>query len=400
MTLAARCALAVAVAAAHALLGAEAQHTWNEPTPNPMQDPTACGQRVSSLVCDPDGLLQSTGGLKAALETLTADYEYPGCGGYEMAVVVVRHIRGGTDSDVEAFAKATMDAWRVGKAACNNGIVLAIATEDRQMFIATGRGAAEHLPDRELRAVIARLIPLMREGQVSEACEQAVSDIARLLSGETFAKSWFLENRLVLLCFGGFCLVASWHCLRQGKYNRCKQALTQIEKEHREAMAERYHVVSCAICLETFAETPRLETRLFPCGHTFHSPCVQKWDESHGNCPICRQSTDATLVAAGRPGLLGPRPSAVPPLGAPWPSHEDEYRFRIRRARDLYPDYVSQLCVQRWCAPGHSGMLAADTVFIRASPSYSDNSGGRGGGGSASFGGGCSSGGGGAGGSW
>lgn len=318
-----------------------------------------------------------------------------------MAAIMVHRISGGTEAAVKAFAEAAMDAWGVGKSSCNNGIVLAIAVQDKRMYIATGRGAAEYIQDKEVKAVTDRMKPLMRELRYDEAAEQSVSDIARILSGERFASAAGDQSSLVL----GFisCVLAvvfASTCTKNRKYNRCKRALTQIEQERAQAKANQYQVTSCAICLESFAQTPKDETSLLCCGHTFHTNCVDGWQEARGTCPVCRRSTTETPGAEfNQPSATAPfqRPSSVNPS---W-NDEDEYRFRIRRARTLYPDYVSQSMVDRWCAPGYVGPVVADTSFIRASPSYKSSSAGSGSSsGSSSFGGGCSYGGGGAGGSW
>lgn len=372
--------------------------------PNPRTNPEACGKSGSSSICDPDALLGDTSRLEAAIRALEADHQYPDCGGYEMAVAVVREIVGGTEEDTEAFAKGVMDAWGVGKAACSNGLVLAIAVDDRHMHIATGRGASEHVPDRELAAVIERVKPLMRAARYGDAAEQCISDVARILTGESFAPSWLAEHGFVLLIFAGIvgkCMHSSYNTRR---YNRCKRALTLIEQERAEAKASRYQVKSCAICLDNFAETFRLETRLLPCGHTFHARCVESWEGSRGSCPICRQPVDpAVLESTPSPSMPLQRSAAS--TGAHSGQHvdfHDDYRFRIRQARTLYPDFVSQSMVESWTVPGYHGPLVADTAFIRASPNYSSgsSSGGSSRGGGSSFGGGCSSGGGGAGGSW
>ncbi|CAK9091654.1 unnamed protein product [Durusdinium trenchii] len=43
----------------------------------------------------------------------------------------------------------------------------------------------------------------------------------------------------------------------------------------------------CQICLEDFAENEEL--RKLPCGHSFHSKCVDEWlTEKSCSCPICR----------------------------------------------------------------------------------------------------------------
>lgn len=307
-----------------------------------------------------------------------------------MAVAIVGRVQGGTEADIEALAKSLMDRWGVGKAACNNGIVLAIAVEDRIMHIATGRGASEYVRDQELSAIVKRMKPLMRATRYADAAEQAVSDIARVLAGASFATSMLSEYGPIVaflaLVFG----LIGWKEAKGRKYTRCKKALSQIERERAEARANRYQAVSCPICLEAFHETPSQGTCLLRCGHKFHETCVASWEESRGTCPVCRADTEQ--------GKATHRPRQN--IDA-YESYDEEYRFRISRARALYPDYVSQRMVDRWSVPRYNGALVADTDFIRKSPSYQDPNARSGrGSGSSSFGGGCSSGGGGAGGSW
>lgn len=361
-----------------------------------MTNPEACGQTAPSAVCNPDGILQSLDRLVAALSALTADNEYSDCGGYEMAVVVVSRILGGSERDTEAFAKGTLDNWGVGKAGCNNGIVLAVAVDDRHMHIATGRGAAEHIPDRELSFVIEQMKPLMREQRYVEAIEQCISDIARILSGEKLAHSLLYQCAPVLALFCFAFVVSAKGCVGQRRYSRCKHALTQIEREKAEANAHRYQVKSCAICLETFEDTSKKETRVLSCGHTFHACCVDTWEESRGSCPVCRRPTNPEAASGTTASVPLHRGSFTSQTS--YVDYEQEHHFRIGRARSLYPDYISSNMADRWCMPGYRGPIIADTAFIRSSPSYSSGSSRSSSGGS--FGGGCSSGGGGAGGSW
>merc|ERR1719492_724861 len=101
-----------------------------------------------------------------------------------MAVVIVgRIVVGGDTTETATFARSVMDSWGVGKPACNNGILLTMAIQDRQMFIATGRGAKEHIADAELQEVVGRLKPLMRQADYAGAAEQCISDIAQILNG-------------------------------------------------------------------------------------------------------------------------------------------------------------------------------------------------------------------------
>lgn len=373
-----------------ALLGvARAAGQWRaDDLPSATKSP--CGQGFR--MCDPDGYFKDASGIEKAINVLEKDYEYPNCGGYEMGVVVVRSILGGGNAQsTAAFARAVMDAWGVGKPACNNGILLAMAIEDRQMFVATGRGAKEHVSDSELEQIIERMKPLMREWNYAGAAEQCASDIARVLSGESFVPSGWTTLLWILGGVAFFAIMSKAQARDRRRYEDCKKKLVEIDRQRVMARAKQYEQTSCAICLETFGDTPQLATEILICGHRFHKECVSAWEDRSGSCPICRQST---TEAMGSPGSTSQVFSRRPCADS---TYEDEYRFRLRRAHHFYPRYVTDDMVNRWSRSEYCGQIQADTAFVRSAPGYeapgsSSSSGG--------FSGGSSGGGGGAGGSW
>ena len=81
--------------------------TWTaESLPNPTTDPQECGMGAPSRVCDPEKYL--AGGREKvlrALNTLDAGPTYPGCGTFEMGVVVVRSVEDGSKAAAEEFAR-------------------------------------------------------------------------------------------------------------------------------------------------------------------------------------------------------------------------------------------------------------------------------------------------------
>ncbi|CAI0454376.1 unnamed protein product [Linum tenue] len=45
----------------------------------------------------------------------------------------------------------------------------------------------------------------------------------------------------------------------------------------------------CPVCLSVFADGESVK-QLSACKHSFHSPCIDLWLNSHANCPVCRAS--------------------------------------------------------------------------------------------------------------
>ncbi|KAF3322625.1 E3 ubiquitin-protein ligase RING1 [Carex littledalei] len=46
----------------------------------------------------------------------------------------------------------------------------------------------------------------------------------------------------------------------------------------------------CAICMEKLfgKENKEAVVKETPCGHKYHSKCIEKWLEKHLSCPLCR----------------------------------------------------------------------------------------------------------------
>ncbi|KAI3462933.1 hypothetical protein Pfo_019596 [Paulownia fortunei] len=48
--------------------------------------------------------------------------------------------------------------------------------------------------------------------------------------------------------------------------------------------------LECPICLAEYEVNGEVEVKEMPCGHKFHSGCIDKWLGIHGSCPVCRFS--------------------------------------------------------------------------------------------------------------
>lgn len=66
------------------------------------------------------------------------------------------------------------------------------------------------------------------------------------------------------------------------------------DKEEEETQARA--ALDCSICLDAFLEGDKLAC--LPCGHRFHSCCLEPWVRTCGDCPYCRAAIHVTSCRA------------------------------------------------------------------------------------------------------
>lgn len=133
----------------------------------PLPDP------ISDTISDFAGLL--TPDQAARIDTaLRAGREETGV---HVVVVVMNRIadHGGVDQRIEDYAKALFNQWGVGARARNDGIMILIARQDREMRIALGAGY-ESVWDNAAQRVIDRdMLPAFREDRYGDGIESGVA---------------------------------------------------------------------------------------------------------------------------------------------------------------------------------------------------------------------------------
>lgn len=102
--------------------------------------------------------------------------------GSQVAVVLVSTTDGVAPVD---YATEILRAWGVGRAGIDDGVVLLVATGDREVFIATGLGAEGALTDATAGTIVrAILVPRFRQGAFYAGIDEATDAIVAALSGE------------------------------------------------------------------------------------------------------------------------------------------------------------------------------------------------------------------------
>ncbi len=134
--------------------------------------------RPSTLVNDYAGLLAPAE--RQALEAKLVAYD--DSTSTQIAVAIFPTLNG---ADAGDYATEVGRAWGVGQAGADNGVVLLVSVEDRQVFIATGLGAEAVIPDviagRIVRNVI---VPAFRQGRFYTGIDQATDALMRAAAGE------------------------------------------------------------------------------------------------------------------------------------------------------------------------------------------------------------------------
>ena len=110
--------------------------------------------------------------------------------GVQMVVVTVPGIatQGGADMGVEAYGKALFNAWGVGGAERNDGILLLLDTQSREARIALGSGYDPVYDGRAARVLSTAVLPPLRDGQFATGIEAGIASardrlIAPFLAG-------------------------------------------------------------------------------------------------------------------------------------------------------------------------------------------------------------------------
>lgn len=104
----------------------------------------------------------------------------------EVAVAVVKNLDG---MNIEDYSYELFSHWGLGKKDKNNGVLMIIATDDRECYIQTGSGMEGVLPDISCANIIRRfIIPPMKDGNLSQAVTGAVNEIALVITNPEVAE--------------------------------------------------------------------------------------------------------------------------------------------------------------------------------------------------------------------
>jgi uncharacterized protein len=133
----------------------------------------------------PDRLVNDYAGLLAPAEREALERKlvaYDDSTSTQLVVALFPSLEG---ADAGQFATELGQAWGVGQAASDNGAVILVGVEDRQVFIATGYGLEGAVPDALAgRIVRNEIVPAFRAGQFYRGLDAATTAIMAAAAGE------------------------------------------------------------------------------------------------------------------------------------------------------------------------------------------------------------------------
>ncbi len=114
----------------------------------------------------------------------------------QIAIVTVEDLQGYAASD---YAFKLAEKWGIGRKHKNNGILILAAKNSRDVFIATGYGLEDVLPDAICKRIVERIvIPNFRQGNFYEGFNAATDEIIARSTGKFQAEKKEEEDGIPL----------------------------------------------------------------------------------------------------------------------------------------------------------------------------------------------------------
>jgi uncharacterized protein len=117
---------------------------------------------------------------RSEIEGKLADFETKT--GDQLVVVTLKSLQG---YDIADYGYRLGRAWGIGQKGSDNGVLLIVAPNERQVRIETGYGLEGTLTDAISRLIIDNaILPRFRAGDIPGGIERGVDDIIQVLSGD------------------------------------------------------------------------------------------------------------------------------------------------------------------------------------------------------------------------
>lgn len=177
---------------------------------------------LDSPVQDPTGSLDAA--TRARLETRARELRERR--GAQLQVLIVART---APEDIAAYAQRVFDAWKLGRAGVDDGVLLVIARDDRRARIQVGYGLEGRIADAQAQQVLTDyLLPRLARGEYAEGVDAASAALAALIEQEPLPPPAAADYRdaaataawrpLDWICAlgAGFALALGWCARRRG----------------------------------------------------------------------------------------------------------------------------------------------------------------------------------------
>jgi len=135
--------------------------------------------RLTGRVVDTTATLSSAE--RAALEQKLAALEQRK--GSQIAVLIVASVQ---PEAIEQYSLRVAEAWQIGRGKTDDGIVVVVAKDDRELRIEVGYGLEGAVPDALAKRIIAeRITPRFRDGDYAGGLNDGVDALIKLVDVET-----------------------------------------------------------------------------------------------------------------------------------------------------------------------------------------------------------------------
>lgn len=118
-------------------------------------------------------------------QTATLDQELRAFAAQKGSQIAVLMVPSTAPEAIEQYSIRVVDAWKLGRKAQDDGVLLLVAKDDRAMRIEVGYGLEGAIPDAIAKRIIAEIItPQFKQGDYFGGLQAGVQQIMKLIDGE------------------------------------------------------------------------------------------------------------------------------------------------------------------------------------------------------------------------
>lgn len=120
---------------------------------------------------------------KTVLETTLTNFQKQT--GNEIAIVTIPTLE---DETIESYEVKLFQEWGIGQKGKDNGLLLLISVQEKQMRIEVGYGLEPYITDAQSSSIIRNILtPAFKEGNYGEGISSAIDTIIKVLNGQVDA---------------------------------------------------------------------------------------------------------------------------------------------------------------------------------------------------------------------